>query len=317
MNFNYGEVLTRAWQITWKYKVLWIFGILAGCARGGGGSGGGGGGSGYSNNNPPQGGIPPEMERLMENFSQWIADHLWVLALIAAGVILLVIVSIFLGTIGRIGLIKGTLDVERGADRLAFGELFQASLPYFWRIFGLTFLIGLAFLVIFLPLVLFGALTAGVGFLCVLPLICLLIPITLAVSIILEQANVAIVSENLGISAGLRRGWEIFKSNLGPAAVMAIILFVIGGAIGIIIALPVLVVVFPAFFAFALSNASNSRDISFTPLIIAGLCIVAYIPVLLLANGILTTYTGSAWTLTYLRLTGPKEETPVVLPPNA
>jgi len=49
MNFNFGEVLTRAWQITWKYKVLWIFGILAGCTNGGGGGGGGGGGnSGYS-----------------------------------------------------------------------------------------------------------------------------------------------------------------------------------------------------------------------------------------------------------------------------
>ena len=37
MNFNFGEVLTRAWQITWKYKVLWIFGILAGCSEGSGG----------------------------------------------------------------------------------------------------------------------------------------------------------------------------------------------------------------------------------------------------------------------------------------
>ena len=42
MNFNFGEILTRAWQITWKYKVLWIFGILAGCTNGGGGGGGGG-----------------------------------------------------------------------------------------------------------------------------------------------------------------------------------------------------------------------------------------------------------------------------------
>ena len=28
MNFNFGEVLTRAGQITWKYKVLWISGIV-------------------------------------------------------------------------------------------------------------------------------------------------------------------------------------------------------------------------------------------------------------------------------------------------
>ena len=30
MQFDFSEVLTRAWQITWKHKVLWIIGILSG-----------------------------------------------------------------------------------------------------------------------------------------------------------------------------------------------------------------------------------------------------------------------------------------------
>jgi hypothetical protein len=30
MNFDIGEVPSRAWQITWKHKVLWIIGILSG-----------------------------------------------------------------------------------------------------------------------------------------------------------------------------------------------------------------------------------------------------------------------------------------------
>jgi hypothetical protein len=29
MNFDFGKVLSRSWQIIWKHKVLWIFGILA------------------------------------------------------------------------------------------------------------------------------------------------------------------------------------------------------------------------------------------------------------------------------------------------
>jgi hypothetical protein len=36
---DYGEVLTRAWQIIWKHKVLWIFGIFAGCSGQGGSTG--------------------------------------------------------------------------------------------------------------------------------------------------------------------------------------------------------------------------------------------------------------------------------------
>ena len=34
---DYGEVLSRAWRIIWKHKVLWIFGIMAGCTSGSGG----------------------------------------------------------------------------------------------------------------------------------------------------------------------------------------------------------------------------------------------------------------------------------------
>ena len=56
-NINIGEILTKAWQITWKFKVLWIFGILASCSGGsrgnanfpnGSNNGGGNGGSGSS-----------------------------------------------------------------------------------------------------------------------------------------------------------------------------------------------------------------------------------------------------------------------------
>ena len=33
--FDFGTILSRAWQIIWKFKVMWIFGILAGCGRNG------------------------------------------------------------------------------------------------------------------------------------------------------------------------------------------------------------------------------------------------------------------------------------------
>ena len=49
-----GEVLSRAWQIIWKHKVLWIFGILAGCASGGGGGNPGSGVSWQSDKLPHQ-----------------------------------------------------------------------------------------------------------------------------------------------------------------------------------------------------------------------------------------------------------------------
>ncbi|MDZ4064541.1 MAG: hypothetical protein U1E22_07735, partial [Coriobacteriia bacterium] len=33
---DFGGILKRAWNVTWRYKILWIFGLLAGGASGGG-----------------------------------------------------------------------------------------------------------------------------------------------------------------------------------------------------------------------------------------------------------------------------------------
>ena len=44
-------------------------------------------------------------------------------------------------------------------------------------------------------------------------------------------------------------------------------------------------------------------NLAAVPLIIMGVCMCVYIPVSMLLNGVLTSYTESAWTLTYLRLT--------------
>src|SRR3989304_562626 len=308
MNFNFGEVLSRAWQIIWKHKVLWIFGIFAGCSRaGGGGSSGGGGGGGSG----PGGGQPfSEFERIFDQISQWISDNPWVVAVFVVLILILVVLSIFLGTSSRIGLVKDTDQAEQGAERLIFGEVFSESMPYFWRVFGLSLLIGLMFLLIFLPLIFFGVITAGIGFICIIPLLCLLIPISWAVMVVIEQANVAIVLEDLGIGDGLRRGWEVVRANIGTMIVMALILFIGSAVVSIAFAIPVIIAVFPLAVGFVAGAGRN------TLLIAGGFCAV-YLPILLILNGILTAYVQSAWALTYMRLTRPQDNAPVILEANA
>ncbi|MGZ9222034.1 MAG: hypothetical protein ACXW4Q_07990 [Anaerolineales bacterium] len=307
MNFNFGEVLSRAWQIIWKNKVLWIFGVFAGCSRAGGsgGSSGGGGGSG------PGGGQPfSELQRVFDQIGQWISDNPWVIAVFVILVLVLLVLSIFLGTIGRIGLIKGTYQAEQGAERLIFGEVFSESMPYFWRVFGLSLLIGLLFLLLFLPLIFFGIITAGIGFLCILPLLCILIPISWGVMVVIEQANAAIVLEDLGIGDGLRRGWEVVKANIGTMILMALILFIGSAVVGIVLAIPLIVAVAPLVIG-------SAAGVERTPLLIFGVCCAVYLPILLILNGILTAYIQSAWTLTFMRLTKPQDNAPIVLEANA
>jgi len=304
MKLNFAEVLTRAWQIIWKHKVLWIFGIFAGCSNGGGGSGGGGGGGNYSS-----GGPSTTFERSFNRFGYWIADNLWVIALLILVMLVIIVLAIYLGTIGKIGLIKGTYKAEQGVEQLVFGELFSESSPYFWRVFGLSFLVGLAFLVIMLPIVAFGTLTAGIGFACLLPLICLLLPVGLVVGVIVEQANAAMVIEDLSIADGWQRGWNIVKSNIGPVFIMAVILAAIGFVVGLVIAIPIIIAVFP--FIFGVAGGETS------PIWIALACCAIYFPILLVLNGILTSFIQSSWTLTYLQLTKPQENAPANLEANA
>ena len=42
---------------------------------------------------------------------------------------------------------------------------------------------------------------------------------------------------------------------------------------------------------------------TFSPLIFMAVCMCIYIPVALVLQGIITAYTESAWTLTYMRIT--------------
>jgi hypothetical protein len=311
-NFNFGEVLTRAWQIIWKHKVLWIFGILASCARGGGGgSSGGGGNSGYQTGSGDAPFSGDQIERGMNQVRNFLENNWWIIIAVIVGIILLSFVFYFLGMMGRIGLIRGVVQADKGAENLSFGELWAESMPFFWRVFGLNFLIGLAFLVLFVPLVLFGIVTAGVGFLCLIPLLCIMVPLSWVVMAIIEQAQNAIVLEDLNMLDGFKRGWEIVKANAVPIVIMMLILGVGSAVIGVIIAIPIIVAAVPL-----IVGATALRE-SLTPLYIAAACCAVYFPILLFFNGILTAYIQASWTLTYLQLVKPKEEAPVIIEANA
>lgn len=305
-NFNLGEVLTTSWKTIWKHKVLWVFGILASFARGGGGGSASGGNSGYQTGSGDAPFSTEQFERGIQQVAQFFEQNLWI---IIAGVVILVLLAFLLyaaGMMGRIGLIKGVYKVETGAERLSFGELWSESMPYFWRIFGMNFLFGLAFVLIFIPLVLFGFVTVGIGFICILPLLCILVPISWMIAVVMEQAQPAIVLENLGIVDGLKRGWQIVKTNAISMILLAIVLAVGGAIIGLVIALPIILSVLPIFIGM------NTLNESYTPVYIGLACCALYLPVIIFLNGILTAFIKSAWTLAYLRLTKPTESSVVV-----
>jgi hypothetical protein len=218
--------------------------------------------------------------------------------------LIFIVVTVFLGTMGRIGLIRGTHQVEGSATSLAFGDLFNGSMRYFWRVFGLNLLVGLlVFLAVIILVVVFvfgSIVTLGLFALCAIPLVCLGVPIGWVISVVVEQASIAIVLEDLGIVEGLNRGWAVVKANVGPMILMWLVLGLgVGGIGGFILAIPLFVIVVPAM----VGVMSQSQTATSGGLLVAGLCFVAYLPVLIVLNGILRGYIETAWTLTFMRLT--------------
>jgi hypothetical protein len=303
---DYGKVLSRAWQIIWKFKILWLFGILASCSSAGSGANSSASRLTFTNE------MPARFQAYFDQFTsaQWAALAVSSLLII----LVLVVLAVFLGTIGRTALIRGTLQAEAGAERATFGELFHGSLPYFWRVFGLALFVALAVLVIGLVALTLGivatAATLGLALICLIPLACLVVPVMGFVSIVIEQGTVAIVADNLGIMDGLRRGWEVTRQNLWEMIVMGLIIMVgIGWVGGFILALPIFIIFAPLW----LTAWSESATAWNTSLLISGLCLVVYLPVLIFIVGIIRSYSGAAWTLTYLRLAPKKDSTPVMI----
>ncbi|MCJ7701272.1 MAG: hypothetical protein MUO62_06785, partial [Anaerolineales bacterium] len=126
-------------------------------------------------------------------------------------------------------------------------------------------------------------------------------------TIIFEQVNIAIVLEDLNIPDGLKRGWEVFRENIGNMIVMSLILVVGGAIVGIVIALPVILVMVPAAIGIIGGLSSNSDLIFGGGLATALVCLAAYLPVLIVLGGILQAYLKTAWTLTYIQLTQPSD----------
>src|SRR5436190_18100031 len=96
-SMHYGELLSRAWQLTWQHKVLWVFGMLAALV-----SAGNGGSSARPGANRTGTALPPEIQQ------QFARPEFIALVVVGAAILLCIALALFvLATIGRAGLIGG------------------------------------------------------------------------------------------------------------------------------------------------------------------------------------------------------------------
>jgi hypothetical protein len=302
---DFGKVLTRAWEITWRWKVLWILGFLAALGR-----------TGSSSN-----------ANYATDSSDWGSKywgHTWfpipgeVIAILVTVACLAFVVGIALwviSVIARGGLIAGVQQIEeQGAT--TFGQAWRIGAGRFWTLFGIGILAALPLIItVVIGIILFiagiaGGVAAsdyseGGAAAIILPtLLCggVLCCGTIILSIILGQIRIyaerAAVMEGLGWIEAFKRGWDVLKSNLGPTIVFWLIFFFIALALAILIFSVMMVILLP-FIAILTS---------FDPgpwILVPGFCggLVAVI-VGALISAIVETFSSATWTLAYREMTG-------------
>ena len=324
MKVNIGEILSKSWKIIWKFKVLWLFGILAGCSTSSGNR------FNYNTNSSDWNSSTRQMPDYFQRFFNMQPGHMFqsffqqYTALIAVMIVLMCVlwlVFFFLGFVGKTGLIKGAAQADGGAESLKFGPLWKESMPYFWKIAGLNLMITLPVTILIIILLTGmavagyfsfkdGSPSMGMGALLVVAMgffvmvLCVIGIISFILNMILDQAQNALILENKGIIEAWVRGWNIFKSAWVTFVVLAIIMAIIGGVAGLIMSIPLVTIMIPAGIGLAINKG---KDI-FVPIAIAAGMFILYMPVLMVLSGILQSYSQTVWTLTFLRLTAPKTQ---------
>lgn len=315
---NFGEVLQRAWKILWKYKVLWLFGLLASCS----------GQSrrlsfnyNFSSSDIQSGKLPAGLEPYLQRFEAWGNQMLQWAVPIAAILILLVLLVWAVGTLGSAGLIRGAALADQDAADLSAGHLFSEGYRSFWRLILLDVCLlavglGIAFVLIG-PMVLLGMAAgpaAGLVMICLVPLACLTIPMGWLLSIYLIQVRQVIVNENLGVFPSLSRAWDLVRGHPAELVLMSLVLIIIPFILNIIIALPFAGVAAAFIFGTLLHVPGIEAVPAFSAIVAFA---VLYGLFALFVNALINTFTTTAWTLTYRRLSGQPGQAPTLPVPVA
>lgn len=294
MNFDFGEVLSRSFQIAWKHKILWAFSALPMLV---------------SFLIFPAVFVPIFfMQDGSFGNPSFIETPLVVLAFTLFSVVVSII-SYALYGIASSSVILGVVRADEGAERFTFNELLNDSRPYWWRVLGVMLLVGfgvgLVFTAIFGCMMLFGTVTVGLGFICLQPLIFLMYPLMMVLYGFIEESQVAVVVEDLGVMDAVKRGWELMRANFWRILLISLIVYLGLGLVSSVIMLPFMSPMFAIPF---LMDSGQFEPASRTMILLMGGFGCIFFPVMAFIQSVFMTFLKSAYTILYLRLTKSKND---------
>ncbi|MDO8593275.1 MAG: hypothetical protein Q7R92_05990 [bacterium] len=305
----YRTILKQAWQLTWRNKYLWWFGIFAALL------GNGGELEILFNNlgsNPAQA-LFPSWQRIAATgvFSPKTLTNIGVLlkndtlniifvllACIAALAIFLFLV--WLVVVSQAALVNNSAAVIK-QKKNNFRDGLNSGILNFWPVFSLNILVkaavyllltAIAWPVFFFP----GNSTANIFYIIAL---ILLAPAAIILSFIMKYAIAYAVIGKFKAGQAVKQSWRLFKENWLISFEMAIILFVINLLVGLGIVLAILTLAVPFLFLGLILFYSFSAAGSWLVAILAFACFIA---IVVLAGAALAVFQIASWTGLFLEL---------------
>jgi Ca2+/Na+ antiporter len=341
---DHSQILKRAWNILWSYKMLWVFGFLLALASAGGVRNYRPQTPDFNQRNPAfsfdqwRYRLTPEMQRALGDvqrlFSQemigfWIGLAITLVCLFLLVAIIFAIIR-YVSTVSIIRMVDGH---EATGEKVGFRQGWRLGWSRAaWRLFLIDLVIGIPLaligLVMFgcsmLPLILAvtsqrgGAIAAfamlAAGLICIWSI--LFMVIGLAVGLVINLIRRSCVLDGNGVIDSIKLGVKLFRRELKDASLMWLILAAIHIGYVIVIIPVVLVLVGIGLLVgggaglatyFGLQAAAGQATAIVTAVILGlGLFFIILGLPLNFLEGLRLTYFSTSWTLTYRELTGLK-----------
>jgi hypothetical protein len=296
----YWELVTRSFKISWRHRYLWLLALFAGES--------GGGGFNSSSTRTNGGRSAPDLAAISQQVSQWLADHVGLIVAASVAIVLITIAFFVLAAVCEGAVVRAA--AEHDADR-PFG------LGLAWRVgtatMGAMIRFRLLLLALALPLLaLFAALVIGIvaaiggrngGAVAVLGLFGFLfilaaIPYLIALFFLDRLGTRALVLEQLGAMASLRRAYSLMTERLGRLLLVGLVAIAVAIVVGIGLAIIGAILVIPvAILAVALYMSGSSAWV-----LVVVLAVLVLLPILLVISAFLAAQSSTYWTLAFRRL---------------
>ena len=308
-----GATLSRAFDITIRHRSLWFLGFLTALLAGAVNL------PALPIDLPPGVLVPGELPLLDEGNSRLAAALVTLLCILVVLAIILAVV----GVIAQGGLIAGVGQIEEQGST-SFGQAWSAAARRFWALLGLRIVLALPVLgLVVLAVVLLGGSllpvalavlrgeespdlgSAGTSLLLLLcsgcVMICAIVIYGVLASALQTFGERAILLENLGVINGLRRGWEVFISNLFNVILLALVLIVLNALFSLITGLVLTALALPATIGGLMSSLSEegpqTSTIIFTVLMFVLIALISA-----LISALVATFGSAVWTIAYRQI---------------